>query len=231
MVLRQSRSTPYWCVALIVGALLLAFGPGWQQKGDGQFMSSSQTAQKDNCKLVVESRIEAQNVLHVRYTFHNDTGHDVYLFNRLYKEIDEGAVFDTEPNLVNVEILQRGILLSKKIIAVPPDVDVEKPSLPCSSLVKSGGKVSEAFELPLPLSEWTPYLGLTGQPPSAEIVRRRAWFEVGYFVSSQASQLLVQSVKTKQGDAFYIDPFPIIGQKTLEVELPLEIPIRIQPRR
>jgi hypothetical protein len=122
-------------------------------------------------------------------------------------------------------------LLSKKIIALPADVDVEKPSLPCASLIKSRDKLSETMELPLPLFEWTPYLGGTGQRPLTEIVRRKAWFEVGYFVASESSPSLAQPVKTKQGDAFYFDPFPITGQKTLEVELPMHVPIRTQRRK
>lgn len=83
-------------------------------------MRSSQTAHGDNCTLVVESRIDAKNALVLHYTFQNSSGHDVYLFNRLYKNIEDGPVFDTQPNLVNIELLPRGILLSKKIIAVPP---------------------------------------------------------------------------------------------------------------
>ena len=103
MVLEES----YLCVALILDALLLAFGWSGQQKGDGQPMSSLQTAQRDNCSLDVESRIDGQRSLRVRYTFHNDTGKDVYLFNRLYREIEHGPVFGTDPNLLNVESVPR----------------------------------------------------------------------------------------------------------------------------
>jgi len=193
-------------------------------------MSSSLTVQRDNCKLVVESRLEAQNVLVLHYTFRNDTAHDVFLFNALYKEIGEGPLFDTDPNLLNVELTPRGILLSKKIIAVPSDMDVEKPMLPCSNLVKSGANRSENIRLSLPLSPWTPYIGNSAPSSSSQIFQRKAWFEVGFFISSSASRSLAQPVQTKQGDAFYFDPFPIEGQQTLEVALPVEIPIRISPQ-
>jgi hypothetical protein len=231
MVLMPPRSSRYGHTSLLVlGAVLLAIGSSGQRKGDDRRMGSSQTAQKDECKLVVESRLDPQNALVLHYTFQNNTGHYVYLFNRLYKEIEQGPLFGTDPNLVNIEILPKGLLISKKIVAVPPDIDVEKPHLPCSSLVKSGDSLSETIHLSLPLSAWTPYLGGSGQT-SSQVVRRKAWFEIGYFVSSAASESLAQPVQTKQGDAFYFDPFPIAGQKTLDVELPLEIPILSLPQR
>jgi hypothetical protein len=231
VVLMPPLSSRYGRTSLLVlGALLLAVGSSRQRKGDDQSMGSSQSAQKDECKLVVESRLESENALVLHYTFQNNTNQQVYLFNRLYKEIEQGPLFDTDPNLVNIEILPKGLLISKKIVPVPPDVDVEKPLLPCSSLVKPGDRLSETIRLSLPLSAWTPYLDHPGEPPS-QVIRRKAWFEVGYFVSSAASQSLAQPVRTKQGDAFYFDPFPIAGQKTLEAELPLEIPIHsLAPR-
>jgi hypothetical protein len=232
MVLMRPRFTQYWQVALVVfSASILAMGSSCRRKGDGQTMSSAQTAQRDNCKLVVESRLEAQNVLVLHYTFRNDTAHDVFLFNALYKEIGEGPLFDTDPNLLNVELTPRGILLSKKIIAVPPDMDVEKPMLPCSTLVKSGANRSETIRLSLPLSPWTPYIGNAAPSASSQIVQKKAWFEVGFFVSSPASKSLAQRVQTKQGEAFYFDPFPVDGQRTLEVALPVELPIRTAPPR
>lgn len=82
------------------------------------------------------------------------------------------------------------------------------------------------MHLALPLSEWTPYLQRSEQDPLAEIVRRRASFEVGYFVSSPAAQSLARPVQTNQGEAFYFDPFPVYGQKTLDVGLPMEISVR-----
>ena len=229
MVLRQSRSSSFWRLAVILGAVLLAIASSRPRKGDGQTMTGSQVAHKDNCRLAVESRIEGQNVLVVQYNFQNDAGRDVYVFNRLYKEIVDGPVFDTDTNLVNVENLAKGILLSKKIIAVPPDIDVEKPSLPCSSLVKTGGRLSETIRLSLPLSVWTPYVGHTAKAPPTDVVRRRALFEIGYFVSNSGTQSLAQVVQTKQGEAFYFDPFPETGQKTIEVELPMEVPILGKP--
>jgi len=192
-------------------------------------MGSSQTAQKDDCKFVVESRLDPQGGLVLHYTFQNNSGHQIYLFNRLYKEIEEGPLFDTDPNLVNIELFPKGLLISKKIIAVPPDVDVEKPLLPCTSLVRPGDSLSETIQLSLPLTTWTPYLVHSGPPPS-QVIRRKARFEIGYFVSSDASQSLAQPVRTKQGDAFYFAPFPVAGQKTVDVELPLEIPIHSLPQ-
>lgn len=191
-------------------------------------MSSSQTAQKDNCKLVVESRLDPQNGLVLHYTFQNNAVYDVYLFNLLYKEIQDGPVFDTDPNLVNIEDLPPGLLISKKIVPVPPEIDVEKPFIPCSSRVKPGDRLSETITLSLPLSPWTPYLDVAA-PPSSQVVRKRARFEIGFFISNSDSQSLAQPVRTKQGEAFYFDPFPVAGQKTLAVDLPMEIPIRPLP--
>jgi hypothetical protein len=224
MVLMLLSGTRCWCpTVLILG--LLAIASSCEREGDSQSMSSSQIAQRESCTLALESHVDAQNHLILRYLFHNYTGHDVYLFNRLYRMIEKGPVFNTDPNLVNIEDLPSGILVSKKIIAVPSDVDVEKPLIPCSSLVKSGASFIETIQLPLPLSIWTPYSGHLGQASGPSIVRKRAWFELGYFVSSTTSHLLAKSVRTKEGEAFYFNPFPIVNQKTIEIEIPMEIPV------
>lgn len=191
---------------------------------------SSPVTHQDNCTLVVTAALESEKELVLEYTFQNKGSHDVYIFNRLYKEILAGPVFDTDENLVNIEVVARGVLISKKIVPVPAEIDVEKPHLACATLVKRGGVARETIHLPLPLSAWTPYSGEPARK-QAPIQRQKAWFELGYFIAGIGSQLLAQPIQTKQGGAFFFDPFPIQGQKTMEVELPLELPIQEVIRR
>lgn len=192
---------------------------------------SSHMAQKDNCKLVVDVRLDGEKDFVLHYTLQNKSGRDIYVFNRLYREIHEGPLFDTDPNLANIELVPKGILISKKIVPVPADIDVEKPHLPCATLVKSGADTSETMRLSLPLLPWTPYMNGAPRQDSTQISRRKAWFELGYFIAGAGSESLAQPVQTKQGEAFYFDPFPIEGQHTMDVELSLELPVQEAGRR
>jgi hypothetical protein len=201
-----------------------------QKEGENRVMSAPQATQKDNFKLEVSSEIQAEKILVLRYTFRNGSSQNAYLFNQLYKDIVDGPMFETDANLLNVEVSQGGILLSKKIVPVPPDIDVEKPILPCTTLVKPGSEFSETISLPLPLISWTPYHVSPHSQSGQQPIPSKVWFELGYFPSNPQSDALVQRVRTKGGEAFYFDPFPIDGQKTLGVgPLPVSVPVIARP--
>jgi len=211
---------------LVAAGLLLCCSGRPERVGDKRNMNGAQMAQQDNCKLVVQCEIKEAKTLVLRYTFQNGTPSNIYVFNRLYGHIEDGPVFSTDVNLLNVEVSERGILLSKKIVPVPPDTEVEKPSIPCASLIRPGKEFTETLTLSLPVRPWTPYHESGGEGALQEPVLLKVWFEVGYFVSNPKSDTLAQPVQTKQGQAFYFDPFPVHGQKTLEVgPLPLSVPI------
>lgn len=217
-------------VLLISGIVSFCATACIQKEGEKHVMSSSQATQKDKVKLEISSEIQAGKTLVLRYTFHNGSSQNAYLFNQFYRGIVDGPVFETDPNLLNIEVSKRGILLSKKIVPVPADIDVEKPVFPCATLVKPGSELSETLILQLPLIPWTPYHD-SGQSQSGhQAIPRKAWFELGYFPSNPQSDALAQRVRTKRDEAFRFDPFPIEGQKTLEVgPLPVLVPVMAQP--
>lgn len=229
MVLKTGIGLTRLMAILVFGAAFFSCQDRIRLRGEQTVANGSQIVRKDNFELTVHSEMKGPTTLMLHYTFNNKSAGNVYLFNRLYRTIDDNQVFVVEPNLLNIEVSERGILLSKKIVPVPAGMEVEKPSVPCASVIKPGAQFQETVSLSLPLMMWTPYLDDEDSQTLAGAVLRRAWFQIGYFPSTPEADALAQSVKTTQGEAFYFDPFPINGQNTLEVgPLPSTLPIRLR---
>jgi hypothetical protein len=189
----------------------------------------------DPCELTVASELADSSTLVLRYTVRN-TGHQaVYLFNRLYHSFDPArGAFITDPNLVNVELRSDEVVLSKKIVPVPPHIDVEKPVIPLVTRVDAGGRFEERIIIRLPVRAWTPY-GPDDDIPSGPSVRRHAWFELGFFSAPAAHvDRIAKVVPTVDGTGLYVYPFTTSGQRMLRVgpllqAIPVVSPAREEP--
>jgi len=186
----------------------------------------------DRCELTVVSELADSSTLILRYTVRNKGNEAVYLFNRLYHSFDpERGEFITDPNLVNVELRSDGVVLSKKIVPVPPHMDVEKPVIPLVTRVDAGERFEEWITVRLPVRVWTPY-GPDDDVPSASSVRRPAWFELGFFSAPAAYvERIAKVVATVDGTGLYVYPFTTSSQRMLRVgPLPQVIPA-VSPAR
>lgn len=171
------------------------------------------------------SRLEAtltrtdEHTLSLRYQFRNEDARAAFLFNRLYHVIDEKGVYRTDVNIVNIEMDKDQIVISKKIVAVPIEIDVEKTITPCVTPVRLHENFEESITIPLPLKIKTPYLTQRGSEPTLASSNQsfEIWFELGFFIATAGTERLAISVPTPTGPALYFDPFPISSQQVMRV--------------
>jgi hypothetical protein len=191
-------------------------------------MDQTLVAELSQCRLEVRiKRIDAAS-LELCYTLQNQAQQNAYFFNLLYDGINEQGVYKTDRNLVYVEFKDSQVTLSKKIIPVPADIEVEKPVLPCTTLVRPAQRFEENITIRLPLRPWTPYFKPGDAALKATPVLRQVWFEIGFFVAPKQSDSLAKTVQTTNGPSLYFYPFPVSGQRLLRVgPLPSALPVLV----
>jgi hypothetical protein len=143
------------------------------------------------------------------YEFRNLSAQTAYLFNVLART-GAGGGLEADGNLVYVEAGGGRVLLSKKIIAVPRGMRVEKPEVPYVTRVAAGESFREKLELRLPLEPWSPYVETrAGEGEKGEPVEMETWFELGYFLAAG------EGVAREAGGRLEVYPFPVEKQMVL----------------
>jgi hypothetical protein len=190
-------------------------GFGFAIEDKGVHMTESFTAKDEmGCVLQVWVNRVSAIELELSYIFTNGTIRNAYIFNKLYAEFDDSGVYRTDSQLVNVTVEDGKVIVSKKIMNIPPRMKVERPNVPCVTKVPAGSKTQEIMRLPLPLKIWTPYTDDSAVPQSTE--EKRLYFALGYFLSAPEGDQMVRTVQTSAGAALYFYPFSIGSQKVLE---------------
>lgn len=134
--------------------------------------------------LETELAVEEGRTLALRYRVVNGLNRDIFLFTPL---VDfRGNDWRPIPARVYVSWAEKGrIELSKRLWAVPEEVDVYMPEVPFLTRVPAGERFSEELELPLPLLVNHPYRFPEDEDADAGKHReaRAAHFSIGYLVS------------------------------------------------
>ena len=161
------------------------------------------TATVPDADLQIDVRPSSQALL-VEYRFTNRSRRTAFLFNVIHRAGPSG---NREPdvNLVYVQLAGDSVVLSKKIIPVPPDIDVEKPDVPYVTRVDPGQTFAETINAPLPLKLYAPY-ETSAAPVMGEA---EVWFELGFFLAPDPS------VARKVGNRLVVYPFPVDKQLIL----------------
>lgn len=124
--------------------------------------------------LTCEPTIEdAQLVL--RFSFTNHTGSAVWLAKDLPVTAGSGLKADDRAAYVLQE--DDAITITRRVIAVPDDLEVEAPEAPGWQRVDAGQSYSGQFVVPWPLVERRPY---ARGPAKAAPRHGKAYCEVGY---------------------------------------------------
>lgn len=116
---------------------------------------------------------DAQLVL--RFSFTNNTGDAVWLANDLPVTAGSGLKADSRAAYVVPE--GDGVTITRRVIAVPDDLDVEAPEAPGWQRVDAGQSYSGQLVVPWPLVERRPY---ARGPAKAAPRHGKAYCEVGY---------------------------------------------------
>ncbi len=163
--------------------------------------------------LTAELLIKANRLL-LTYSVANLGDAEIYLFNRMYDDVDDDGKYRVGKDVCNIETVDDVVLVSKKIPAVPQFMLVESPNIPCVTALAARQSFAETIEMDLPLKPWTPYAALAN--PS----RRNTlplFFELGYFVGRDGTRALAKHVPTVSGHALRFAPFSIASQSLLRV--------------
>ena len=167
----------------------------------------------NSAALKAELRV-APNRLTLAYAVKNLTGAELFLFNRMYDDVDSDGRYRVGKDICNVEIRGGHVLISKKIPAVPELKLVESLNLPCVSILAAQGTFTEVIDLPLPLTPWTPYAAIA---PSTRRVLMPLIFELGYFVGRDGTRAMGKEVATTTGTALRFAPFSMQSQTLIRV--------------
>lgn len=188
-------------------------------------MENVSSVEKDSCILrIIQSRIDEYNFI-LTYEFINNCKSDVYIFNRLHHGLNNDGIYQTNKNLVNVIIENDNTFISKRIVKVPSNLEVEKPNIPCLTLVNPNSSFKETLKLSLPLRPWTPYSIEVSN--DGKIFELPPIFEIGYFISSGHSKSLLKNVNTLDGEAVFID-LEFKNQRIIAIPLSqIKLPIRV----
>jgi hypothetical protein len=163
--------------------------------------------------------------LELSYAVRNESEHRMFLVNRLLRREPDGLRPD--PDLVYAHVRPGPALaLSKQLIAIPDDIDVEVPEVPCLTPLEAGEEFAETVTVPVPVSAYDPY---DPQPSgdSLAIVEQVIW-TLGYVVEASPLPVSEQELATG-GLAWRMDYGPLILEQRTEsvtadgVEVPTTI--------
>lgn len=138
------------------------------------------------------------------YEFRNRSSKTAFLFNVIHRTGPSGGP-EADANLVYVQPSAGTVVLGKRIIPVPADVDVEKPEVPYVTRVEPGEVYRERLNLQLPLRIFTPYKLRT----PVSMAEAAAYFELGFFLAPDPS------VARDTGGHLVVYPFPAEKQLIL----------------
>lgn len=138
------------------------------------------------------------------YEFRNRSAHPAYLFNALQRTAPGGGL-ETTPDIIYSAASGEIVLLSKRIIPVPDDIDVERPEIPWCTRVEPGATFVERVAIPQPLVLHSPYN--TPRHPHGDSAA--AWFELGFFLATAPLDA------RPHGNHYVLYPFPPTRQQVL----------------
>lgn len=186
-------------------------------------MQQTFSTQAQGCQLLVGVERPSEDKLVLLYEFRNQAEQTALIFSGVTRRARSGAV-EQASGLVYVERTAAGLVLGQKVIAVPADIDVERPEIPFVRRVDPGDRLRERVEITLPVEEWTPYSGLVRRPDAgAEQVPLDAWFELGFFFAPDPS--IAREVETPAGTLLSVYPFDPSKQSILRVGPIAKLPL------
>ncbi|MFP2927538.1 hypothetical protein ACLESO_20545 [Pyxidicoccus sp. 3LG] len=134
-----------------------------------------------------------QDALVVRYSLHGEGKSPVWVLDQLFRTSPAGH-YHLEPERAYVEARDGVLVLSRALVKVPDDLDVESPEVPCARRLAPGETLTGEIRVPLPPREDMPYR--KGGPLDLAALRS-VRVRVGYLVD--APELRFRDVKDDQG--------------------------------
>ncbi|MBP9906777.1 MAG: hypothetical protein KBF66_14570 [Rhodoferax sp.] len=153
----------------------------------------------------------AEDKLSVSYQFSNYCNSDIFLFNKMYDDVDDEGRYKVDQNLCIIEIQNGNTVISKKIATLPETLLVEALNIPCITVVGPGNSFHETLVLNLPLQAWSPYESAS----ASNRLDLPVLFQLGYVVGQASSKSVARTVSTTNGKALRFAAVTIASQNLL----------------
>lgn len=171
-----------------------------------------QTCTNENEDCIISVKLEFGSTSALCSThISNKTNKPLYFFNLIY--------FDPEIKSASKDIFYSYIerdtlILSKSIVPVPLDMDVEKPILPGCTKIMPNSDYEERIEIKIPINHHHPY----ENPQIRSGLITSTSFRFGYFVGQSNTDSIGTIIKGDSTNFIYFDPFDYNYQKIIEVK-------------
>ena len=136
-------------------------------------------------RLSVDAVAKSREEVSFRYSARNDSGVDVYLFNRLFK-VDKIGNHTIDPSKFYCEVRGSVLHVSKRLVELPDEIDAEYPEVPYLTALPSQERFEERVALRLPVQEYAPYARTRQRDrPESPRLCDSIVFTLGYFVARE----------------------------------------------
>ena len=138
---------------------------------------------QDEVSMTLASIKLSETILIFDYTIVNNSPYLIYLINSLFDR-QGPAGFQVDSNIVYAKLAPGPILsLSKQLMVVPPESDIDTAEVPFVSLLESRWMMTESLRLPLPIAERVP--SPLKEPVVEVTVIPQFTFTLGYVIEDQ----------------------------------------------
>ncbi len=173
-------------------------------------MDQSQSNENEDCKVKVKLNYTSGKTAYCSIEILNKTNKPLFFFNRIYYNAQiESANKNNFYKFIESDIL----VLTKSIIPVPEDMDVEKPIIPCTIRILPHMHFSEEYEIDIPVTYNHPYEDAS--KVGGDVKATSIWF--GYFIGDSNTHLIGKELINKDEIMFFFDPFDYSYQKIIKV--------------
>lgn len=177
-------------------------------------MPATRFINANECTLTVHAYQSTDKLL-IEYQVESTSSLPVYLFNRLAR-IGCASVFDIDINSTNMTIKGNEVMVSKMILPVPEDVEIERVYIPCITRLEPGNIFKEEIILNIPLSPFTWY---TGRPLTINPLQCSVHFALGYATTTPITDKCIKKIVTEYGDEYSANWFPLESQEIIAVDI------------
>ena len=161
------------------------------------------------CTIDAHASLLSPTSLQLHYRVQNTSDHVLFLINRFWTSITIEGQYQVQPNMVNVQVGPERVTISKTVVPVPDDMDVESHYTPCMSRLEPNETYEETLEIPVPLVPFTWYLTSWDESvPVSKGLLRPLYFELGYRVFSVQDAAAVRMASTSHGPAYHAKTEP-----------------------
>jgi len=112
---------------------------------------------KLHCILEAHAALISPASLQLHYRVQNTSDHVLFLLNRFWTSTTLAGQYQVQPNITNVQVGANRVTISKAVVPVPNNREVEKHYTPCLSRLGPHETYEETLEIAVPLVPFTWY--------------------------------------------------------------------------